>query len=195
MRLARNCGAWISVPIFMTAALAAVGSWYGSAFALIGSLFMLFFHRDPDRLPKGEGMLSPADGRIIHASEKGITIFMGPCDVHVNRAPLDGIIRRTEHIRGGHAPAFLYTARKNQQNRIEMETSEGNIELRQITGTLVREIICYVRPGDRVLRGDRIGMIRFGSRVEVTIPDGLVLQVKNGDRVRAGETIIAVKGS
>jgi phosphatidylserine decarboxylase len=178
----------------MTAGLAAVGNWYASAFALLGSLFMLFFHRDPDRLPEGEGMLSPADGRIIKASPEGITIFMGPWDVHVNRAPLEGVIKRTEHIRGGHAPAFLYTASKNQQNRIDMETIDGNIELHQITGTLVREIICYVRPGDRVQRGERIGMIRFGSRVEVSIPKGLCLQVKNGDRVRAGETIIAVKG-
>jgi phosphatidylserine decarboxylase len=194
LRLARDCAAWISVPIFMTAALAAVGSWYASALALIGSLFMLFFHRDPDRLPQGEGMLAPADGRVINASPRGITIFMGPCDVHVNRAPLDGIVKRTEHIKGGHAPAFLYSASKNQQNRIEMETIEGDIELRQITGTLVREIICYVRPGDKVCRGERIGMIRFGSRVEVSIPKGLNLQVKNGDKVRAGETIIAVKG-
>jgi phosphatidylserine decarboxylase len=178
----------------MTAALAAVGSWYASAIALVGSLFMLFFHRDPDRLPQGEGMLSPADGRVINASPQGITIFMGPCDVHVNRAPLDGIVKRTEHIKGGHAPAFLYSASNNQQNRIEIETVDGDIELRQITGTLVREIICYVRPGDKVCRGERIGMIRFGSRVEVSIPKGLNLQVKNGDKVRAGETIIAVKG-
>ncbi len=195
MRLARNCAAWVSVPIFMTAALAAVGSWYGSALALMGSIFMLFFHRDPDRRPAGDGMISPADGRIIDAAPGIVTIFMGPCDVHVNRAPLDGIVRKTEHIRGGHAPAFLYSARRNQQNRIYLETSEGDIELRQITGTLVREIICYVRPGDRVLRGERIGMIRFGSRVEVTIPGSFDLLVKNGDKVRAGETIIAVKGS
>jgi phosphatidylserine decarboxylase len=195
LRLARDCEAWVSVPIFMTAALAAVGSWYGSILALMGSLFMLFFHRDPDRRPKGEGMISPADGRVIDSAPGRITIFMGPCDVHVNRAPLDGVVRKTEHIRGGHAPAFLYSARRNQQNRIYMETSEGDIELCQITGTLVREIICYVRPGDRVLRGERVGMIRFGSRVEVTIPAGFDLMVKNGDRVRAGETIIAVKGS
>ncbi len=193
MRLAKNCAAWVSVPIFMTAALAAFGSWYGSAIVLVGSLFMLFFHRDPDRRPRGEGMISPADGRVIQASPGGITIFMGPCDVHVNRAPLDGTVKMTEHIKGGHAPAFLYTASRNQQNRIGLETPEGDIELRQITGTLVREIICYVRPGDKVLRGERIGMIRFGSRVEVTIPKGLDLAVKNGDKVRAGETIIAVK--
>lgn len=195
MRLARNCAAWVSVPIFITAALAAVGSWYGSALALVGSIFMLFFHRDPDRIPKGEGMISPADGRVIDAVPGRVTIFMGPCDVHVNRAPLDGVVVKTEHIRGGHAPAFLYSAHRNQQNRIYLKTQEGDIELHQITGTLVREIICYVRPGDRVLRGERVGMIRFGSRVEVTIPASFDLMVKNGDKVRAGETIIAVKGS
>jgi phosphatidylserine decarboxylase len=161
--------------------------------ALVGSLFILFFHRDPDRSPGGEGMLSPADGRVIQASGDGITIFMGPCDVHVQRAPLDGLVIKTEHKKGGHAPAFLSAARKNQQNRIEIETDDGNIVLKQITGTLVREIICYVSAGDRVSRGERIGMIRFGSRVEVTFPKGYELLSRTGDKVRAGESVIAVK--
>jgi len=195
MKLARGSTAWISLPLFLTAALALVGNWYISALALVGSIFMLFFHRDPDRLPRGEGMIAPADGRIIRATEGGITIFMGPSDVHVNRAPLAGVVRKTEYIKGGHFPAFLAWASHNQQNRITLETSDGDVELRQITGTLVREIICYVRPGDRVARGDRIGMIRFGSRVEVTMPKGYRLQIKMGDKVRAGETVIAVKHS
>ena len=156
---------------------------------------MIFFHRDPDRLPLGDGMLSPADGRIIQISPEGVAVFMGPSDVHVNRAPLDGVVLRTEYVRGGHAPAFLRAARNNQQNRIEIQTSAGNIELRQITGSLVREIICYVRPGDRLARGERIGMIRFGSRVEVTIPRSYQLVARMGDKVRAGETVIAVKPS
>ena len=193
MKLARGSTAWISLPIFLTAALAIIGSWYISALALVGSIFMLFFHRDPDRLPRGEGMISPADGRIIQASKRGFTIFMGPSDVHVNRAPLDGVVRKTEYIKGGHFPAFLAQASNNQQNRITLETSDGEVELRQITGTLVREIVCYVRPGDRVARGERIGMIRFGSRVEVTMPEGYEMRVNMGDKVRAGETVIAVK--
>jgi phosphatidylserine decarboxylase len=156
---------------------------------------MIFFHRDPERVPKGEGMVSPADGRIILASPEGLDIFMGPCDVHVNRAPLDGVIMKVVRIEGGHAPAFMKSARKNQQNRIEMQTIEGDMELRQITGTLVREIICYVKSGDRIKRGERLGMIRFGSRVEVTLPKAYELSVKKGDKVRAGETIIAVKRS
>jgi phosphatidylserine decarboxylase len=195
LKLAKNSTAWISVPIFLTAAMAALGSWYISALALAGSIFMIFFHRDPDRLPRGGGMISPADGRIIQILNNKITIFMGPADVHVNRAPLDGVVLKTEHFRGSHLPAFLGAASNNQQNRIEMETPDGVIELRQITGTLVREIICYVRPGDHVVRGERIGMIRFGSRVEMTIPESYDLSVHLGDKVRAGETIVAVKRS
>ena len=193
MRLAKNSTAWISVPIFLTAALAALGSWYISLLALAGSIFMIFFHRDPDRLPDGVGMVSPADGRVIQVSGDRVTIFMGPSDVHVNRAPLDGVVLRTEYIKGGHFPAFLRAASANQQNRIDLQTEDGEVEIRQITGTLVREIICYVRPGDRVFRGERIGMIRFGSRVEVTLPSSYDLQVRLGDSVRAGKTVVAVK--
>jgi len=193
VRLAKNSAAWISVPLFVTAALAALGSWYASGLILVGSMFMIFFHRDPDRNPQGEGMVSPADGRVIQVSLDRVTIFMGPCDVHVNRAPLDGVVKRTEYIGGGHAPAFLNAAERNQQNRIEIQTDDGDIELRQITGALVREILCYVKPGDYVRRGTRVGMIRFGSRVEVSLPLDYELAVKKGDKVRAGETIVAVK--
>ena len=84
---------------------------------------------------------------------------------------------------------------KNQQNRMHLETDDGDMELRQITGTLVREIVCYVHPGDQVSRGERIGMIRFGSRVEVSIPSGYSLLVNKGDKVRAGETVVAVRSS
>lgn len=138
-------------------------------------------------------MLSPADGRVVQASPEGFAIFMGAWDVHVNRAPVDGVVWSTQFRRGGHLPAFLGRASGNQQNRIVLRTAEGDVEIRQITGTLVREIICYVRPGDRVSRGERIGMIRFGSRVEMTIPEGYRLVVGVGDRVRAGETVVAVK--
>jgi phosphatidylserine decarboxylase len=193
LKLAKNSTAWISVPIFLTAALAIAGSWYMSAVALVGFIFMIFFHRDPDRLPRGDGMVSPADGRIIQATPEKITVFMGAYDVHVNRAPLDGTVQSIEYRKGSHMPAFLNRACHNQQNRIRMETDDGDLELRQITGTIVREIVCYVRPGDHVLRGERIGMIRFGSRVEASIPKGYKLQVGLGDKVRAGETVVAVK--
>ena len=195
MKLARNSTAWISVPMFLSAALAMAGHWYMTGVALAGFVFMIFFHRDPDRLPGGEGMLSPADGKIIQATPQKITIFMSPSNVHVNRAPLDGVVRDIEYRKGTHRPAFMRRACKNQQNRMHLETDDGEMELRQITGTLVRKIICYVEPGDQVSRGERIGMIRFGSRVEVSIPIGYNLQVQMGDKVRAGETVVAVRSA
>jgi phosphatidylserine decarboxylase len=195
LKLAKGSTAWVSVPMFLTAALAAAGNWYMSAVALAGFVFMIFFHRDPDRFPLGEGMLSPADGKIIQATPDKITVFMSPTNVHVNRAPLDGVVSNIEYRKGTHLPAFMRRACKNQQNRMHLLTNEGDLELRQITGTLVREIVCYVLPGDQVSRGERIGMIRFGSRVEVSIPSGYNLHVELGDKVRAGETVIAVRNS
>jgi phosphatidylserine decarboxylase len=193
LKLAKDSRGWISVPIILTAALAAAGNWYISAAAFMGLLFMIFFHRDPDRLPQSEGMLSPADGRIIQATPEKVTVFMGFGDVHVNRSPLDGTIISVEQRKGTHLPAFLNRSCQNQQNRIRIDTEDGEIQLCQITGTFVREIICYVKPGDHVLRGERIGMIRFGSRVETTIPRGYKLQVAIGDSVRAGKTVLAIK--
>lgn len=195
MKLARNSRGWISMPLILTAALAAAGSWYMSGAALMGLAFMLFFHRDPDRLPQSEGMLSPADGRIIQATPEKVTIFMGLADVHVNRAPLEGTIISLKQRKGSHLPAFMNSASQNQQSRMKIETQDGEMEVCQITGTIVREIVSYVKPGDHVLRGERIGMIRFGSRVETTIPQGYKLQVSLGDSVRAGKTVVAVKFS
>jgi phosphatidylserine decarboxylase len=195
MKLARNSTAWVMAPVFLTVGLAAAGIWLLSAVSLAGFVFMIFFHRDPDRLPSGDGMLAPADGKVIQASSGKITIFMSPSNVHVNRAPLDGYIRNIEYRKGTHLPAFMGRATKNQQNRMHLETVDGIMELRQITGTLVREIVCYVHPGDQVSRGERIGMIRFGSRVEVSIPVSYTLQVNKGDKVRAGETVVAVRNS
>jgi len=195
MKLAKGSTPWVSVPMLLTAFLAAAGNWYMSAVAMASFVFMLFFHRDPDRIPLGEGMLSPADGKVVLATAERVAVFMSPSNVHVNRAPLDGLVQDIEHQKGTHLPAFMNRAASNQQTRMHLETDDGEIQLRQITGTLVRKIVCYVEPGYRVARGERIGMIRFGSRVEVSIPQGYRLKVDRGDKVRAGETVIAVRSS
>jgi phosphatidylserine decarboxylase len=163
----------------------------GAALAL--SIFMVFFHRDPERVPTGEGMISPADGLVVEASSEKVAIFMNPFNVHVNRSPLEGKVAKVEHSDGGHRPAFFRSASKNERNLIVLDTPEGMVRLTQITGVLVRRIVCYVTPGDFVKRGQRIGMIRFGSRVEFSIPSGYSLRVAEGDEVRAGETVVAVK--
>jgi len=93
MKLARGSTIWVSVPMLLTAFLAAAGSWHMSAVAVAGFVFMLFFHRDPDRIPLGDGMLSPADGKVVLAASDRVAVFMAPSNVHVNRAPLDGYVR------------------------------------------------------------------------------------------------------
>ncbi len=163
----------------------------GAALAL--SIFMAFFHRDPERVPQGDGMISPADGLVVEASGDMVAIFMNHHNVHVNRSPLEGRVTSVEHGDGGHRPAFFRSSSKNERNLIVIETPEGQVRLTQITGILVRRIVCYVRPGDFVERGQRIGMIRFGSRVEFSIPPGYSLRAALGDRVKAGETVVAVK--
>jgi len=193
MRLAKNSAAWITTPIVLTAALAAAGQWWGSALALVGSAFMVFFHRDPERIPEGDGMLSPADGIVVVAEPGRLAIFMNAHDVHVNRAPLDGLVRAVSLAKGGHAPAFLSRSLGNRQKSIDLETGDGFLQVHQIAGFLVRQIVTYIRPGDSVKRGERIGMIRFGSRVEVTVPSGYSLIVGRGDRVLGGQTVVAVK--
>ena len=125
LKIAKGSTTWISLPILLTAILASIGSWYASALALAGTLFVIFFHRDPDRAPLGDGMVSPADGRVVTAGPGRVAIFMGAYDVHVNRSPLDGLVKRTLYTAGGHYPAFLNIASKNQRNEILIETSKA----------------------------------------------------------------------
>lgn len=193
MRLARGSAPWVGVPMAAAVLLGAAGSYFWFRILFILGLFMIYFHRDPERSPKGEGMISPADGKIVEALSDKVSIYMSPFDVHVNRSPLDGVIGRLDYRHGSHRPAFL-SGGINEQNMIEIECLSGQFKVYQIAGSMARKIVCYVRPGDAIVRGERLGMIRFGSRVEVTIPPGYSISVESGERVRAGETVIAVKG-
>ncbi len=193
MKLARSSRPWVVGPLLAAGLLTVAKIWPLLGVALALAVLMAFFHRDPERAPPEEGMVSPADGLVVEATDEDVAIFMSHLNVHVNRSPLEGRVAKIEHSGGGHRPAFLRSSSKNERNLIVLDTPDGELRLRQITGFFVRRIVCYVRPGDLVERGERIGMIRFGSRVEFSIPDGYVLRVALGDRVRAGETIVAVK--
>lgn len=193
MKLARGTTPLISAFLLATAVATLLGSYFASLAGLIASVFILFFYRDPDRTPLGDGMVSPADGRVIEALPDRIVIFMSLSDVHVNRTPLDGVVKKVDYRSGSHLPAYRSSAHENEQNRIVIETDDGEIDLVQIAGAVVRKIVCYVKPGDCVTRGQRIGMIRLGSRVEVSIPDGYDPSIGRGEKILAGETIIAVK--
>jgi phosphatidylserine decarboxylase len=159
------------------------------------TLFFLVFFRDPDRIPKGNenDAVSPADGRVISIKDQKICIFMNIHNVHVNRAPLAGTVTHIDYKPGGFIPAFNKDSNVNERNHVVMNTENGTLELTQIAGILTRRIVSYVSEGSIVKRGERIGMIRFGSRVDVIIPPSYEFTVLVGNNVTAGETIIAKK--
>ena len=161
------------------------------ALAGMGAAVCAFF-RDPDR-ELGDGIVAAADGVIsaIEREEDGrirIATFMGLQDVHVNRAPLSGVVRDLGHRPGGFRPAYRKDSDSNERMEWTIDTDLGELRLVQIAGLVARRIVPYSGPGDRLERGQRIGMIRFGSRVDVTLPPGVACAVHIGERVRAGCT-------
>ncbi|MFZ3059253.1 MAG: phosphatidylserine decarboxylase [Candidatus Methanoperedens sp.] len=159
------------------------------------TLFFFIFFRDPERSPTGDedDAVSPADGKVISVQNQKICIFMNIHDVHVNRAPLAGTVTNIDYKPGGYIPAFNKDSFVNERNHVVINTDSGVLELTQIAGVLTRRIVSYISVGSRVKRGERIGMIRLGSRVDVIIPEGYVFIVKVNDKVKAGCTIIARK--
>jgi phosphatidylserine decarboxylase len=161
--------------------------------ALTGA--MLWFFRDPDRTP-GEGrVLSPADGVVqsIDPWPDGrtrVAIFMSPVNVHVNRAPLAGNVTSVQHVAGGFMPAFNKDSDQNERVVWHFETALGDIEMVQIAGAVARRIVPYVTTGAKVERAERIGLIRFGSRVDIYLPEGISPAVAVGEKTVAGVTRI-----
>ena len=197
--IARGAGPFVFAPLLGMLPLAALAliledpRWsYPSIPLGIAFLFSLVFFRDPYR-EKGPGIVSPADGRILAADpDRGkLVVFMGIFNVHVNRAPLDGRVASVVHTAGGHAPAYSEDAGANERVETVLETQFGLVRMTQVAGVFARRIVPYVRRGDAVRKGQRIGMIRFGSRVELTLPRGVRLSVRVGDKVRAGESTVA----
>ncbi len=165
---------------------------------IIGALLTLFFFvffRDPERIPPGDedDAVSPADGRVISIQGREISIFMNIHNVHVNRAPLAGTVTNIDYKPGGYIPAFNKDSYVNERNRVVINTGTRVLELTQIAGVITRRIVSYISVGSRVKRGERIGMIRFGSRVDVIIPEGYAFVVNVNDKVKAGCTMIARK--
>jgi phosphatidylserine decarboxylase len=174
-------------------------------FGLMATLFVYYFFRDPDRVivqQKG-AVVSPADGRIIFISKtederfyKGpclkISIFMSVFNVHVNRIPHEGEVKNISYYPGKFFSANLDKASKqNEYNAVLLQTEEGiRISFVQIAGLIARRIICKLQVGDKVLRGQRFGMICFGSRVDVYLPENFEARVVAGENVKAGATVL-----
>ena len=178
-----------------------------AALGLLLSLFSLWFFRNPDRTPpSGTGVVvSPADGRIVYAGEsppgryalvagKRVSVFMSPVDVHVNRAPVTGRVASVRYRKGTfHVASVDKASLMNEQVGVAVVTPEGRtVTYVQIAGMLARRIVCDLKEGDAVRQGQRVGMIRFGSRVDLYLPAEVRLSVVPGDRVRAGESVIGV---
>lgn len=170
-------------------------NYFLAIFFLILTLFFLYFFRDPERVSPEEGLLSPADGKIIEiidGEEKKVSIFMSPFNVHVNRAPVSGRITKIEYRKGKKYPADSKNASElNESNTFYIENEKYNIKVKQIAGILARRIVPFKKEGDLVQRGEKIGLIKFGSRVEVFLPNTLNLNVKKGEKVYAGFSILA----
>lgn len=179
----------------------AVLLWLGSAFAA----FSLYFFRNPRRQSPDDpkAIVSPADGRIVsvceaiednfnHRSMRRVSVFMSPFNVHVNRAPVPGTVRGVRYCPGKFFVASVDKAStENERNVMALETADGYpVVFAQIAGWLARRILCYIRPGDVVKRGERCGLIRFGSRVDIFIPLEAELKVQKNQIVKAGETVI-----
>ena len=169
---------------------------YTKTIALIAisvTIFFLFFFRDPEREIKihDSHMLAPADGKVVDIRGRRICIFMNFQNVHVNRAPITGKVHTIEHRNGGYIPAFCKDSHRNERSHTLIETDHGIVEVIQIAGAITRRIVSYVQEGDHMQQGQRFGMIRFGSRVDVTIPESFDIVAEKGDRVFAGETVIA----
>ncbi len=159
-------------------------------FVVASLVFTAIFFRDPER-KIGEGVVSPADGKIDYVEGNRLEIFMRPFDCHINRAPVDGVVRMVVLRKGSKPPAFL-RSEKAMRNEIYIENEDGIFKVTQVAGIFARRIVCYVKEGDFVKKGQKIGMIRFGSRVILEIPEGYRFVKCVGDVVKAGETI-AVK--
>jgi len=174
-----------------------------TALPLVLALFFLWFFRDPQRqIPTGPGeVVSPGDGVVTEAewietasgSRLRLSIFLNVFDVHVNRSPVAGTVKAVEHRQGSFLNAMKpESVVMNEQTLVVIDAGGYEVSYKQIAGLLARRIVCAVKVGDRVERGQRVGLIKFGSRVDVLIPADAVLKVKTGTRVRGGSTVVAV---
>ena len=194
-------------PLILTVGLAAVvvlalGWGLAAGVLILMTIAVAAFFRDPERhIPDAEGLIvAPADGRIVSiaavkddaASATRVSIFLSPLDVHINRIPVAGKIEDIRYRAGKFLAAYKEEASEcNERNALEVVDDHGRkVVVVQIAGVLARRIVCRVRPGDRLKRGERFGLIMFGSRTDTYLPDGCRIEVSEGQRVKGGETVL-----
>jgi phosphatidylserine decarboxylase len=198
-----------ALPFVLVAAAPSAVSWALGAPILALALLVLplaiaLFFRDPERASPSDAdlVLSPADGRVIWAGDgrpeetppgawRQVTIFLSPLDVHINRTPVSGRVTRVERFRGTFRPAYAHDAHRNERSEVWIDHDGHAVVFRQVVGALARRVVCRVKPGDELAAGARVGLMKFGSRMDVFVPAAAELLVATGDRVLAGLTPIA----
>lgn len=197
--------------VFFIFAIVFKNPWATWSFSILGGLlaaFTFWFFRDPEREVPFEAtqsdniIIAPADGKIVqivdvfeakyfNENAKQISIFLSPLDVHVNRIPLSGVVKNFEYIPGKYIIAnHPKSSELNEQTHIVVENSSGRVFFKQIVGVVARRLAWSIKEGDTVAIGDRFGMMKFGSRMDVIVHPNSEIFIKVGDRVVAGETII-----
>jgi phosphatidylserine decarboxylase len=189
---------WIALPLVIGILAIVVSVQYASYIIyIVANVFfflsvgLMIFFRDPPR-SIGKGIVSPADGKILRVDDENrtVSIFMNIHNVHVNRAPIGGRVLSVERFPGSHSPAYSDESARNERVETTIISRLGKTKVTQTAGLLARRIVPWVRSGIDLLKGQRIGMIIFGSRVTVQMPDRVRILVKKGQKVRAGETSI-----
>jgi phosphatidylserine decarboxylase len=195
---------FVAAPGLLAVLLAARGRRLAAAPFALASLASLGFYRDPDREPPDvpDAVLAPADGRVVSITDAidpfvgdatRVSIFLSPLDVHVNRAPIAAVVVGREFTQGEFLAAYKPdVSETNERCTLHLQGDGVRITVTQVAGVLARRIVCRVRPGEKLEAGQRYGMIRFGSRTDLSVPRGMQLRVREGDRVRGGETVIGV---
>jgi phosphatidylserine decarboxylase len=192
-----------AAPPLLVGAAALLLQWYwlGGVLIFLG-LFVMFFFRNPERTPPADPNLivSPADGRIMEVVEESlrgnpgrrISVFLSIFDVHVNRSPVGGRITAIEYRTGKFYAAMRGRASaENEQNSFYVHTDHGEVVFKQIAGWVARRIVCWKSIGNSVVRGERVGMIRFGSRMDIWLPEGVEILVRPGQHVAGGASALA----
>lgn len=184
--------------------MAGMGWWAAAAVFAVAALGCLGFFRDPERTPPvlPGAVLAPADGRVMAVTEVmdawvgpavRVSIFLSPLDVHVNRAPIGGLVKNVEYAPGRFMAAYRPEAsEENERCTVSVEGEAAHVAVKQIAGVVARRIVCRARPGDSLRAGERYGLIRFGSRTDLVVPRGTDIRARVGDRVRGGESVMGV---
>src|SRR5271169_780220 len=195
------------IPLAIVTALVFAFGWKStSAVTLALTLFVLFFFRDPERsVPGGKGVVvSPADGKVIVIKDiyeptylkqdvKQISIFLSVLNVHVNRVPVEGTVELVKYNPGKfHVASVDKASLDNEQTAMVIANGKDKVLVKQIAGLIARRIVCYAKAGDAIKRGERYGLIRFGSRTDIFLPKDAEIKVKLGDRVKGAQDIIGV---